>query len=269
MKESDCIKQLMKNLHDAFGLDFSEYRDKCLMRRVDTRLRITKNQTYYEYLQYLDVNPDEYKKLLNALTINVTSFFRDQNAWISIEELVVKDLVRRKKSGIKAWSAGCADGAEAYSLAILFSEVFAEKSSLEKTVSIIGTDIDDNSIARAKAGVYTYNIHLNKLGKPTIDKYFNKDEQDRYLVKNELKKVTEFKHNDLVLDAMPKHFDLILCRNVMIYFERGLQEKIMKKFCNSLNKGGYLVLGKVETIGDAVKNMFEEIDRHNKIFRKK
>ena len=251
------------------GLDLSQHRDKCLKRRIAVRLRATRASTYLEYLNILKRDPSEYERLLDALTINVTGFFRDKTAYRIIEETVIPELILAKKSRgkrvIRIWSAGCASGEEPYSVAILFHKVLGERIG-DYLISIHGTDIDEKVLEKAKRAEYETGV-LSGVERNILIKYFNCNQ--RYYLRDEIKGMVKFKRHDLIADRPLGHLDMILCRNVLIYFTRDLQTKLFEKFYEGLNRGGYLILGKVEGLGEEWKPLFQPVSIRERIYRKR
>jgi len=257
------FKRLLERIYQDRGLDFSQYHQKLLKRRVALRLRVNKLESYTEYLRFLTGNPNEYEKLFEVLTINVSEFFRDLSVWVNIRKLLKELLVDnfKKKESLKIWSAGCANGEETYSLAILVKEV---KSKIP--VVIYGTDVDKESILIAQKGLYNLSS-LKNVSRELLEKYFERID-GKYALKQEIKNMVILKHHDLINDIFPPDIDLIVCRNVFIYFTKSLREYIFSKFYNSLKDDGYLVIGRAETILSEAKLIFEDIDIESRIYRK-
>ena len=273
--DDHLINVLLTKLHKEHNFDFRQYRINCLRRRVDVRLRALKIKGYEEYSFYLGENPEEYKKLLEVLTINVTEYFRDKDVWDVIGKEILPDIIEHSKVRglhgphiIRAWSAGCSDGAEAYSLAISLSKLLEERFFIDFAVSIFATDIDDKSLQNATMGIYSKNIHLKNIDKNILNEYFVKIDSDKYAISDKLRVCAEFKHHDMILQKPLKTMDLITCRNVLIYFSRELQAQIIEKFHKSLRHGGYLVLGKTESIWGEITKKFSTVDQSNRIYRK-
>lgn len=260
------LNHILIEIYRERRLDFSQYRPNLILRRVGTRLRATHQSTRAAYLAFLKNNREEMNFLLNALTINVTEFFRDPEVFKCLSKKVIPALLARKKARsqkiVRAWSAGCSNGEEAYSLALLL-----QKAAAECLVKIHGTDIDPQCIAKAKRGCY--GPESLKEVEPALLHDFFVPKNDFFEIKPALKDLTRFQQHDLILDPPLRHTDLILCRNVMIYFTRPLQEKVFSNFLSSLNRGGFLVLGKVETLPFSLKSAFDIVDQRERIYRKK
>ena len=259
---------LQKRVLKERGLDLSQYREKCLKRRIDVRLRATGMHSYLEYMAVLKKDPSEYDRLLNALTINVTNFFRDKSAYRIIEDTVIPELVSSKKKYrkkiIRVWSAGCASGEEPYSMAILFHKILGERIG-DHLISIYATDIDDKVMEKAKMAEYEAGS-FSEVDKGIIRQYFNR--KLKYRLKEEIKQMVRFKRHNLISDRPLAHLDIILCRNVLIYFSRGLQMRLFGKFCKGLNKGGYLILGKTEGLSEVSAELFRPVNIRERIYQK-
>jgi len=221
-------------------------------------------------MNILDKNPDEYDKLLDSLTINVTEFFRNPGTFDFLYENILPELIAEKRfeslKTIRIWSAGCAAGEEPYSLAILLKELLGAKIN-SYNIKIWGTDIDDASLERARNGVYQTS-GMDNLPPNLLSKYFSQGSSGEYILKEEIKKMVDFRKSDLISEMGPTNLDMILCRNVVIYFSRKLQERLFLDFLSCLRAGGYLVLGKVETLVGKAVNLFERVNNRERIFRK-
>ena len=263
------FKFLLDKIQRNKGADFSLYRTGTLKRRIDSRLKAAGCKDYSDYIIYLNKNPEEYDNLISAITINVTEFFRNPETFDVLEKKVIPEIIRSKKELgkkiIRAWSAGASNGEEAYSLAILFLEVLQENIA-DFDIVVYGTDIDPACIEKGKAGIYTA-LSMKEINKERLTRYFNKKEEN-YEVDDSIKKLTKFTAHNLVSDEFLKHLDLILCRNVVIYFTKPLQEMVYSNFARALNKDGFLVLGKVESLWGFAQKYFAAFDNRERIYRK-
>lgn len=259
---------LQKRIFKERGLDLSQYREKCLKRRIDVRLRATGMHSYLEYMAVLKKDPSEYDRLLDALTINVTNFFRDKSAYRIIEDSVIPELVSSKKKYrkkiIRVWSAGCASGEEPYSMAILFHEILGNKIN-DFLISIHATDIDKPCLEKAKTAEYEAGA-FSGVDEKILRLYFKRDL--KYRLKEEIRQMVKFKRHNLISDRPLACLDIILCRNVLIYFSRGLQMRLFGKFCKGLNKGGYLILGKAESLSEVSAELFRPVNIRERIYQK-
>jgi len=267
MDVQDRYLELLKRdvLRDT-SIDFNQYKSNYLKRRLGVRMRARNVTSYDKYRRILERDPSEYNLLLKDITINVTEFFRDPKVFKIIETeilpLIIYHKVKKKRRVIRIWSAGCATGEESYSLAILIRDLIEEQLK-SFIISIYGTDIDNASLKDARIGRYLPRQVVN-LKSGYLTKYFNFD-GEKYQVNDEIRNLVRFKEHNLFIDNKMGHFDLILCRNVMIYFTKEMQKKLISIFCNALNIDGYLVLGKTEGLfGEKKDNtLTERINRVN------
>ncbi len=234
-----------KKFMELTGMDLNSYKDQQMERRVRQFMSRVNVSDFHSYCKLLETNEKEKKRFLNYLTINTTSFFRDASVYNNLRDKVIPEMIERKRGAIKIWSAGCSIGAEPYSLAILMAEL---AGSVRYTIN--ATDLDVQALQKAREGRYNYS-QLESISKNLLSKYFNVIEDDLYEVKPEVKKVVTFKKQNLLEDSFEKGFDMILCRNVFIYFKQETQNKLMEKFIASLNPRGYFIIGSSENIGDA------------------
>jgi len=271
MLKKDSVKDpknlvYIRQLLQKKGFCCDAYKPSYLQRRIMVRLRANQIGSYQEYYRFLKKNPEEYKKLLDALTINVTGFFRDSDVYEAIREEIIPEILKscQEKRNIRIWSAGCATGEEPYSIAMLMTEVLGAKTT-ENLVNIYATDIDERSMEGAKAGKYT-SEKIESLPNDLIQKYFDFDQQ--WQVADELKKLIKFKRLDLLSDKGIKPCDVVFCRNVMIYLNREDQQKVLSVFYESIRPGGYLVLGKTEVMAFGFSDRFKCVDTRAHIYRK-
>ncbi len=275
MKELNAGEELafqciLRKIKSVKGLDFSQYRPACLKRRVDTRLRVHHLENYNEYIQFLSKNPAEYDELLNVATINVSEFFRDTEAWEFVEKKIIPTIIQLKEAKnkriIRLWSAGSSKGEEAYTLAILFSEVLKTKIN-EFNIKIYGTDIDKASLKDAQHGLYNP-ASVKNISTDRLNRYFNFDGK-QYKIKEEIQALTHFQNKDLILGEPLELIDFIICRNVLIYFTKELQTKVMAKFSSALQPQGFLMLGKTESFGPFMEEHFKSFNSAERIYQKR
>jgi len=260
---------LLMCIKDKIGVDFSQYRLTSLKRRIDNRLKINNLSHYREYIQFLNQNPAELVALAKLVTINLTAFFRDKPAWEVVEQQVIPAIIEkkilRKRRRITVWSAGTSSGEEAYTLAILFHKILGDKIK-QFNLKIYGTDIDEASLNKANAGFYPANS-MQYMPASILREYFIVDETG-YEVSEKLREVTVFKYHDLVASEMFISMDFIVCRNVLIYFNRELQSLILEKFHRTLHPGGFLMLGKTESMIYKPQPDFLIYDSRERIYQK-
>ena len=262
--DSVAFEKLKKVMHDGTNINFECYRESYLKRRIKVRLSATKTHTYSNYMQYLKTNPNEYDLLINDLTINYTKFFRDSDVYVFLKQTLFPELVA-SKSWIRIWSAGCSTGEEPYSLAMLAHEVLKQTKSNSR-ITIYASDLDKNSLAKARNGEYTSRM-IQGIEEEIINKYFEHD-NDTYTIKKSVKQLVHFEEQDLMTPPRHQNLDLILCRNVMIYFSRQIQQKIHMNFYEALRCGGYLITGKTEMLGAEVHKKFADYNAICRIYQK-
>lgn len=264
--EADLAK-VIPFVSQRYGIDLAYYRQNFLFRHLRSRLQDTGCAGSAEYIARMKADPEEFKKFLDTLSINVTHFFRDAEVFKTFGRVVIPELIRRKDTGerncIRIWSAACASGQESYSLAILFREAMGPAAT---SFRITGTDVDQEALDRAVKGVYDER-DFRETDKKLLDKYFTLDYNSKqYRVHDDIRQYVRFEKNNLITDEPLRHVDVIFCRNVLIYFNRAQQDVIFSKFYAALNNTGYLVVAKVETIWE--KDKFDPVDLNAKIYRK-
>lgn len=257
MKENQDqdFKRAVSLINRVTDFDLYHYKIKPLRRRIHSRMRRLGINSYEDYTNYIITNRDEINILENALTINLTRFFRNKAVFDFMKDEIIPSL-----DNPFIWSAGCANGAEAYSISILCQE-------LNKKYSIIGTDIDKESIRNARKGVFD-NFAMQEVGEYILNKYFEWSE-NIFRIKNKAKEKVTFQYLDLKDINFINKFDLIICRNVLIYLSKEFQEQTLLSFYKALKSKGYLILGKVETLVGSTKNLFNQISSTNRIHQKK
>ncbi len=268
--EDQAFALLKRRIYHDRGLDCEQYKENYLKRRIAVRLRATDAADYMEYLGILRRDPDEYTKLLNELTINVTQFFRDKDVFVKLRTDVLPDLVRAKERigsrSLRVWSAGCASGEETYSIAILLVEVLGRNID-RWNLRIVGSDLDDASLKAAAHGVYG---EVDLLEGIQLEHYFEMGASPtgtQYRVRDELKRRVRFEKVNLLEKGERRRYDVVLCRNVLIYFGRQVQVKIIASLAESILKDGYLVLGKSETLGPEASKMFRSTFPRERIYQ--
>ncbi|MFY1113045.1 MAG: CheR family methyltransferase [Methanosarcinaceae archaeon] len=268
-EEDPDLELLKKAIKKNLGFNCEQYKESHFRRRINVRVRATNSSSYAEYLKILKKDQDEYRNLIEALTVNVSEFFRNPETYTVIEKEVLPTLIKSKsKSLVKAiriWSAGCAAGEEAYSLAILL-HMLLEKDFGKYRISIMGTDIDSSSLEKARKGVYSENA-LKNVDEKTRERYFIKKDE-MYQVTDQLKNITHFKQHDLISGSKLSHFDMIICRNVMIYFNKEIQEQLHLEFYKSLSQGGFFIIGKAETLLGTAAGYFKPYNTRERLYVK-
>ncbi|OYT48304.1 MAG: chemotaxis protein CheR [Desulfurococcales archaeon ex4484_42] len=267
-KEYMVVREVKNLLRKYGGIDITGYKDDFIMRRIKARMIALNLKDIDDYIDYLRYNlKKEIIELLNSISINVSEFFRDPWVWETLRKYVLrvlqsKDVLRV----VRIWSAGCSRGEEPYSMAILISELLNDDIK-KYTIAIYATDIDKEALSYARRGVYHLNS-LRNVPKNILSKYFVPLGDDLYAVKPEIKKMVRFQYHDLTKDPPLPYMDVVLCRNVLIYFSKELQCKVLLNLYKSLKPGGYLVLGASEYLNDELRTYFRPIDLRARIFIK-
>lgn len=263
----DGIKSIV---YEKSGIDLGNYKDGCIKRRISVRLKVSGCETAENYLKKITVDDVEFQKLLNALTINVTQFFRNPSTFDKVKDIVVPQVLGNKKKSadlsLKIWSAGCSSGEEPYSIAILLKELLKNDPRKITTV-IMATDVDAGVIFKGKEAQYDEK-QLKNVGQELIEKYFSLENDEKYKVVESVKKMVTFEKRNIMTHEVQKEQDIIFCRNILIYFPRDLQEKILSTLTSALNMGGFLVLGKAETLTSGSRNFFETVCATERIYQK-
>lgn len=259
------LAALKQQIQGAVDFRCAGYKEKCLRRRIAVRMRARGIHGYAEYSRLLAAEPAEYERLVDALTINVSKFYRNPEVWEVVEREVLPSLFASTDDVIDVWSAGTASGEEAYTLAMVAHDVAAREGHDPERVRILGTDIDRESLAVAERGVYT-DFAMTDIDPAVRDRWFVHD--GAWRVKPEPRRLVRFGRTDLMRDPFPEAFRLIVCRNVIIYFERAVQEELFRRFHQALAPGGFLVLGKVEALFGASASLFTPVSNRQRVFRK-
>ena len=231
-----------KNVYALTSIDLNSYKERQMKRRIDTLIAKNKYPGYDEYVAAIKKDKVLFEEFVNYLTINVSEFYRNPEQWKILESEVFPELVKKYGSGVRIWSAACSTGDEPYSLAMLLSKFMP----LNK-IKIIATDIDEQVLDKARMGLYR-GQSLNALPDEFKTKYFTKVGDNSFQIKDEVKKCVEFKKHNLLKDPYPTRLNLIVCRNVVIYFTEEAKDGIYKRFYDSLVPGGTLFVGSTEQI---------------------
>jgi two-component system, chemotaxis family, CheB/CheR fusion protein len=265
-EQDPAFEALLEFLKRTRALDFTGYKRTSLERRFRRRMATVGSTGYAGYLDYLEVHPEEYEQLFDMLLINVTEFFRDPPAWEELQTEVIPGLIEIKDDDepIRVWSAGCAGGQEAYTIAIVLCEVLGERAFRDR-VKIYATDIDEEALATARLGTYTRK-ELESVPEPLREKYFERADQ-RFGFRKDLRRTVIFGRNNLVSDAPISRLDLLVCRNTLMYFNAETQARILRHFHFALREHGVLMLGKSEMMVTH-RDVFTAVDVKKRVFRK-
>ncbi|WP_284697569.1 protein-glutamate O-methyltransferase CheR [Thermoanaerobacterium sp. RBIITD] len=237
-------------IYKLTGIDLSLYKEKQMKRRIDSLIASNNCKNYDEFFYKLTIDKRLYNEFLKYITINVTEFFRNIEQWNILKLEILPKLI---KKNMRIWSAACSTGEEPYSLAMILSE-FIDLSQ----VFILATDIDESVLEKAKKGIYNKKS-VEKIPKEYFYKYFSKHGENTYIISEELRKNINFKKHDLLIDKYPENFDLIICRNVLIYFNDKAKDDIYKKINLSLSDEGVFFVGSTEQIIFPYKYNFEPV----------
>lgn len=237
----DNYEWFKKEVYKLTGIDLNFYKEKQMRRRIDTLAKKNKTDSYEAYVQLLKSDKILFEQFVNFLTINVSEFYRNPDQWKLMDETVIPKLLREHKRPLRIWSAACSTGDEPYSIAMAFS-----KHIQLSNIQILATDIDKKVLEQAQAGLYN---EKSIAGVPADlkRKYFTQV-GNSYKISDELKKCVTFKQHNLLKDPYPRDYDMILCRNVVIYFTDEAKDEIYKKFYQTLGNHGVLFIGSTEQI---------------------
>jgi two-component system CheB/CheR fusion protein len=260
------FENLLMYIRQSRGFDFTGYKRSTLMRRIYKRMQSVNLGSFTNYIDYLQVHPAEFNYLFNTILINVTAFFRDDSAWEYLGKQIIPNIMRCKKNGaqIRIWSAGCASGEEAYTLAMLIAEILGVED-FRQWVKIYATDVDEETLQQARQGVYSAK-DIQSIPLELRDKYFELVGES-YVFRQDLRRSVIFGRHNLIHDAPISRIDLLVCRNTLMYFNSEAQGQILARFHFALNDMGYLVLGKAEMLLMHA-NLFIPIELKNRIFTK-
>jgi two-component system CheB/CheR fusion protein len=246
-KRNPAFEDLLVFLRDNRGFDFTGYKRPSLMRRVRRRMEAVEIETFAKYHDYLEVHPDEFAYLFNTILINVTSFLRDPEAWDYLAEEIMPQIINDKPPSdkIRIWSAGCAGGEEAYTLAMVFAEALGTEEAAER-LKVYATDVDEEALAQARQGGYRPEA-TDPIPDELRERYFELT-GGRYVFRSDLRRAIVFGRHDLIQDAPISRLDLLVCRNTLIYLNAETQRQVLARFHFALNDDGYLFLGKAEML---------------------
>lgn len=261
-----------KNLPSIFNfltinnINYEAYKEKYFLRRVHSRMMRVEAKTYREYLEILESDPKEINLLVDNLSINVTNFFRDKDLWDKLDQEILPILSSDRSKSIRIWSAGCAIGPEPYSIAILMTDRL--KNGNLDNLHIFATDISQEFLDQALSGVYSEYL-LEEINPLKIQTYFKPISQELFQISADIRKKVTFKMHDLRKRPPFRNLDLIMCRNVLIYFSREQSEKLFQRFHSALRPKGYMILGKCELVPTTVRHMFNVVDAKTRIYQRK
>ncbi len=267
-KSETDLKKILMMLKTAFNIDFTHYKENTINRRITRRMIINKAENLKAYIEYLRANPSEMHSLFDDLLIGVTSFFREPKMFAALKEKVFPELVKNRPLGelMRVWVPGCSTGEEVYSLAIGIQEFLEENNIVDLRVQIFGTDANEKSIEKARQGIYPKVIKDN-VSENRLKRFFNKT-NGHYQIIKPIRDMCIFAKHDITVDPPFSNLDLIMCRNLLIYFDLHLHEKVLPIFHYGLKSDGFLVLGESESVGK-FQYLFEPVTPKSSIFKKK
>ncbi len=268
--DHQSLRILSSILFERKHVRLFDYKDRWFHRRLQARLRSTQTGDVARYLDYLKAHPAEIDRLMDALAINISSFFRNPEVYGAVERHVFETWAAgSRKVKHTAWSCACAQGEEPYSLAMLWQAWKAKKGKAAGMLQlrIVASDIDRNALSAASAGVYP-EAKRKEIPESFRTPSFLHTSGPGFAIKPELRAMVKFVEENVLMRAQEQKFDLILCRNLLIFLDGGQQEKLIRAFHDSLQPDGYLVMGKVESILHAQQEGFRAIDTANRIYRK-
>jgi len=268
-KDHSALSKVLILLRAKTGNDFSMYKKNTLYRRIERRMSIHQIDRIASYVRYLQENSQELEILFKELLIGVTSFFRDEAAWEQLRDEVIPKLLANYPQGgkLRAWSAGCSTGEEAYSLAIAFKEAIEKVNPTENfTLHIFATDLDHNTINKARSGVYPAGIAADVTALRL--KRFFIQEENGYRIGKEIREMVTFATQNVIMDPPFTKLDILICRNLLIYLTPELQKILLPLFHYSLKPGGVLFLGSAETVNNFT-DLFAPLAVKSRLFRKR
>src|SRR5215813_13483575 len=241
------FEALLEYLKGTRGFDFTAYKRSSLMRRIQKRQQAVSMDSYDGYQAYLETHPEEFGLLFNTILINVTSFFRDPEAWDYLTSQIVPRMLAstRADGAIRVWSTGCASGEEAYTLAMVLAEHLGAEA-FRRRVKIYASDVDEDALMQGRHAIYT-TAQMENVPPELLSRYFERVE-DRYLFHKDLRRSIIFGRHDLVQDAPISRVNLLVCRNTLMYFTRETQAKVLNRFHFALRNGGFLFMGRAELL---------------------
>jgi two-component system CheB/CheR fusion protein len=265
-EEAGSLEGLLESLRDSRGFDFTGYKRATLERRIRKRMGEVGVDDYDDYVDHLEANPREFAELFNTILINVTGFFRDAEAWDFLRDDILPRLVEAVPDDeqIRVWSAGCASGEEAYTAAICLLEVLGEEA-FKQRVKIYATDIDEEALGEARAAVYPPKA-LEDMPQELVDRYFVENGRG-FGFRPDLRRSVIFGRNELLQDAPISRIDLLICRNVLMYFTVDAQRRILSQLNFALRDRGFLFLGKSEMLVRH-SDFFTPVDIKRRVFRR-
>ncbi|CAN5652720.1 N/A [soil metagenome] len=262
----EFFEPVLKHLEQTRAFDYRAYKPTSLMRRIVGRMQVVNIPTFEQYLDYLQVDNDEFTALFDTILINVTSFFRDKEVWDALATEVLPKVFagRATNAPYRVWSAGSASGQEAYSIVMLLAEQLGA-DVVGEHVKVYATDLDEETLAEARVATYTAR-QVQGVPPELLQKYFERSGDSSFVFNRELRRAVIFGQHDLVQDAPISRLDLLICRNTLMYFNSDAQARILARFYFSLNRDGLILLGRAETLFSHTA-VFTPVDLKRRLFK--
>jgi chemotaxis protein methyltransferase CheR len=260
------FEEILRYVDSEMAFEPGSYNEAYLDRRISARMRRTDTESYPEYLEVLSSDGTEREALLDALSVNVTSFFRNPEVWERLREVLRR--LTDDQLTVRCWSAACADGREPYSVAMLARD---DDEINERSLDITATDIDAETLAEARRGVYesTRTTDIGSQLEPLSNPEAHVDiDEDCFSVRESVREMVSFEQHDLISGDSKSDFDLVLCRNLLIYIDTSYKEAIFETLTGAIRRDGYLTIGKSETLPRSFRNEYDAFDRNNHIYRR-
>jgi two-component system CheB/CheR fusion protein len=266
--KEEFTKAIFTMLKTSFGVDFTHYKESTISRRIARRMVINQTETLKDYAAFLRSHPKELQALFDDMLIGVTSFFREPQTFDIMTEKMFPEFLKNRQhdNAIRIWAPGCSTGEEVYSIAITIQEFLEDRNIPDQAVQIFGTDVNERNIERARQGIYAKNIEAYVSDK-RLRKYFSKV-NGNYQVTKFIRDICIFAKQDVTKDPPFSNLDMICCRNVLIYFDSALQERVIPILHYALKPNGYLVLGESESVGKFT-DLFGAMEKKGIVFVKK
>lgn len=269
--EAKAIESVRHHLKRSRGLDISGYSSTFVLRSLRKRVGRSRATDLPDYLRLLRSSEEETTEFIGALSINVTDFFRDAGAFEALSEKVIRPVIKSKVGTggiVRIWSAGCATGQELYTLAMCLEQELKRTGNMENIIgTVTGGDLSKSAIAFARKGVYTKE-QVKNVPPQLLLEYFN-EKDEKYEVGDRLRRRVRFVNEDLLSEPVSRFFDIVVCRNVLIYFSRAMHDQVVMNLHKSLRPNGYLMLGRTESLLGSPRLHYELMDAENRIFRRK
>ncbi|MDQ1372189.1 MAG: Protein-glutamate O-methyltransferase CheR [Candidatus Thermoplasmatota archaeon] len=269
--EAKAIESVRQHLKRSRGLDISGYSSTFVLRSLRKRVGRSRANDLPDYLRLVRSSEEETTEFIGALSINVTDFFRDAGAFEALSEKVIRPVIKSKVGTggiVRIWSAGCATGQELYTLAMCLEQELRRTGNMENIIgTVTGGDLSKSAIAFARKGVYTKEQVKNVPPQLLLEYFDERDE--KYEVGDRLRRRVRFVNEDLLSEPVSRFFDIVVCRNVLIYFSRTMHDQVVMNLHRSLRPNGYLMLGRTESLLGSPRLHYDLMDAENRIFKKK